>query len=109
RQPGRARQIAARQDHQEFLATIAANRVVGAQNYSKTSSGFSEYRVSCRVAKGVIDTLEMVELPHGQTDRLVFAPAARKLMSQDLEDSRVVPQAGQRIVSRLSPELFADL
>lgn len=61
--------VAAGEDDDEFLTTVAANPVIGANTSKQPSGDFFEDVVTGEVAMGVVDILKVVNVHHQNADR----------------------------------------
>src|SRR5262249_40504416 len=99
--------VAAGQDDQELLATVAADEVVGARRRRHAGGRLHQGGVAGRVAVGVVDELEVVEVGQHDAYGAALAAAAAQLALEDLEDGAVVPGAGERVAGGLPPHRLA--
>lgn len=102
--PGRAQQGVVTENRWLACAVIrhpGAERRTGQQR----ADGL-QHDVAGLVTPGVVDALEMVDIQHGQGQRLVLVLAARQHAGQHLVQMAAIEQAGQRIAHRLRAQPF---
>ncbi len=81
----------------ELVAADPREYVLGAQYFAPATRGVDQQRVSLGVTSLVVDVLEVVDVDHGQAERLA-APARVREAAVELKLPRSsVGQAGQRV------------
>ena len=94
--------------HDEFLAAIAVDAVVGARRRVQFARDLAQRLVADRMAVTVVDGLEMVDVDDQQAhrpDRIRLAQRPRTLAVE----AAAVEQPGQRIVSALAQQRLVAL
>lgn len=66
--------------------------------------GDGEQRVARRVAQGIVDLLEAVEVGHHEQAAAAVAPAGRRRIAEPLREHGAVQEAGQRVVPGEEPD-----
>ena len=93
--------IGARHDDRELVAADPEGPVRATQVAGHGRRGVTQQDVADRVAAGVVDPLEVVEVDDGERQRLVVADRAGPLALHLLLEGAVVAQPGQRVAERL--------
>ena len=93
--------LAAGQDEQELLAAVAADEIAIAEAGLHAAGRLLEHRVPGRMAVGVVDALEVVDVGDRDRHRTVSTPCSPDLATQLLEDGAAVPQTRQVVMGRL--------
>jgi hypothetical protein len=101
--------VAAAQQHAELVPAQAPDGVRDAQGRAERVGHRAQQAVAGRVALGVVDALEVVEVEHRQRERHAVAPRARDLGGESLLEAAAVERAGQRVAARDPRELTALL
>ncbi len=86
--------------HDELVATEAADRVCFAQGALKPDGGLAEHIVSDTMAQRVVDVLEPVEVDEEHRPVQAAAPAALLHLLDSVQDELPVRQSGQRVTCR---------
>ena len=93
------------QEQRELVPAEAAGGVVRTDRLRKAPGCEADERVALRVAQGIVDGLEVVEVEEQHRRALGVAAAAAEGMLQAVDVERPVGQAGQGIVEGLAGEL----
>ena len=97
------------QQHRELVPAEAAEHVGGPQVGGERGRDAAQQRVARRVALGVVDGLEVVEVDHDQPERApVVAHVVGQLRLEALGEAAAVEAAGQRVRAR-EPRQLAPL
>ena len=84
-------------DDGEFLAAVTAGDVLAAHLGLDQPADLGEQRVAGRVAVGVVEALEMVDVEHQHRQRQPTALAALQFAGEVLLEIPAIEQARQRI------------
>src|ERR1700722_14864716 len=82
----RACRIPPRKNNEKFLAAITSDRVVASSRALHAPGEFPENGVAGKMAVGVVDHLEMIEIREHHPDGPIFARAPGKLALENIED-----------------------
>ncbi|CAJ3875032.1 Uncharacterised protein [Burkholderia pseudomallei] len=107
----RPRSRAVRQQHAELVAAEPREHVVVVEAALEALRDFAQHRVARRVAAGVVDLLEAVEIEH-QQHRIGALLAGGRVGKRDLEPALeldAVHEPRQHVVRRLPREAFEEL
>ena len=89
--------VGVRHDNRKFFTAVTANKVGFAQAlFEEQRQAFND-PVAHRVAVTVVHALEMVEVEHRKTQRVIFAARAVGAVFEQLQDMGVVVQSGQAV------------
>ncbi len=94
------------QDHREFIATDARDRIRAAHTGTDSLCRFAQQLVSGVMAKPVIDFLEAIEINKQQRQRQAGAGRVFDFAFQPVAKQAAVRQAGQRVKVCASPDLL---
>ena len=94
------RGVGAHQREHELVAAQAAAQVAGAQLALELARELLERLVADRVAPGVVDLLELVEVHRDDRDRVVLARRAAQLGLEPVVEGALVRQPGERVLER---------
>ena len=99
---------AAGDDHREFVAAQPADQILGPQQSGQASRDVADEFVADRMAEGVVDVLEMVEVDVENRRRRGAVPDVLDHLFQTLAEKVAVRQAAERIVQgQVAQALFA--
>src|SRR4029077_16079269 len=93
--------IAPGQHDQELLSPISSDRVVAPHHPPHSPADFAKSRVSRKMTVGIVDRFEVIDVRHDQSDGLAFAIGAMQFRFEALYGGAAIPDAGERILSRL--------
>ena len=96
---------AALDQHDELVAAEAADRVGLAQHAGDPRGDDAQQLVADRVAEGVVDALEAVEVDEHRRRLGAAAAGVGEHLLGAVHDQRAVGQAGERVVQRLVAQL----
>ena len=85
-------------DQRELVATQPGPCIRGARHCGEPARNLAQERVADRVAQGVVDLLEVVEIKQHHCNGFAAAPGARQGTGQPIVEQHAVGQAGQGIV-----------
>ena len=85
-------------DQRELVATQPGPGVRGARHGGEPARHLAQERVADRVAQGVVDLLEVVEVEQHHRHGIAAAPGARQRSGQPIVEQHAVGQAGQGIM-----------
>ncbi len=105
RTPQRLLQVRLRQDGEELVPAVAGQNVGLAAGAAEDSGDAFEHVIARRMAVGVVEQLEVVQVHHHQGHRLAGAAVARQFRVEPLVGAAVIAQAGQRIAVRQAARL----
>jgi len=97
---GKLRALDMRGEHDEFLPAPAKDEVARAQRAAEPAVDVHEQPVAGRVAVGVVDRLEAVEVEEAERSRSAAAPDPRLLGGQRLGERVAVRRARERVDAR---------
>jgi len=90
-----------REDEEELVASIASEKIVGAKAGGDDFDNPPEGRIACRMARGVVDLLEMIDVDERDGELVAVAFGADKLEGKALVDAAAIECAGYVVVQRL--------
>ena len=91
--------VAILDQHDEFVAAVAADHIMGPQLPLQATGDFDQQPVTDRVAERVVNVLEAVDVEEQERGALVLVTAGDAL-ADDIPEARPVGQAGERVVKR---------
>ena len=101
--------VGGRQDDRELLASDPADDVAGAHGRTQHVGHLEQELIADPVSVDVVDLLEVVQVEHDQTDRVVLGRRSHELLPHAVVERPVVVEAGQRVRRRLVLECRADV
>src|SRR3989304_582110 len=75
----------------EFIPAVPADGIVGAHRLPQPLAGLSQNSIADRMPVLVIDGLEVIQVQHGQADRVAAPVRPRQFLAQELQDHASVP------------------
>ncbi|MNP10621.1 hypothetical protein D3C76_1027770 [compost metagenome] len=93
-----ARAFEATEQHHEFITAQARDGVFHAHAGFQARGDDFQHRVAHRMAEGIVDVLEVVEVEEHQRAAQVMALEQGDLLAQAIHQQRAVGQVGQRVV-----------
>ena len=85
-------------DEDEFVAADTGQRVARAQSSPQPHGDPLQQSVADRMAEGVVDVLEVIEIHHHHRDALPMPPGAGQRLAQAVAQHDAVRQSGQGVV-----------
>ena len=92
-------QVGVRHHDGKLFATVTADIVSLAQTLLEEQRQAFDHPVAHGMAMAVVDALEVIDIEHGKAQRLAFAAGAEAAIFKQLQDMRVVIQAGQTVAN----------
>src|SRR5204863_3037800 len=89
------------QQHQEFLASVAAGDVGPSRGAPERARQLPQYEIARFVAERVVEALEVVDVEHDRGERPAVALRAAQLQAEPLLHVMAVVQAGELVAHRL--------
>ena len=97
------------EDESELVAAKPRDRIAGAQAGAQTLAELAQQLVAARVADGVVDLLEPVEVHQQHSHGRVRALCVRERLCDAVVEEPAVRKIGQRVVQRLVRKLVLGL
>ena len=97
-----------REQRDEFLAAVAADRVGLAACLAKPRRGFAEHRIARRMPVAVIDRFEVIDIDHRARERAVIASGVCDRGRGARIELSTVEQPGERVASRVADQIVAE-
>src|SRR4051812_36682921 len=89
---------------QEFLAAVAAERIVGAKDFANLADDGFENFVSGLVSIGIVDGLEVVDVNHECSNWTRFAACTSEFLVHQQANGGLIKCAGESVVRSLMLE-----
>lgn len=97
------------QENDELVAAEAGHGIDFAHQAMQAAGDGNEHGVARRVAVGVVDVLEVVQVEQQQRNKVAAAPGERERPLHPVGEQATVGQAGQRVVMGKVTELLGGM
>ncbi len=97
------------EQHAEFVAAQAGDRVLAADAAAQPLGDHRQGRVAGAEAQAVVDPLEAFEVAEQHADGAAVAPGRQERVLDAVDEERPVGEAGQRVVEGLVAQLGLEL
>src|ERR1700690_4099201 len=104
----RAVQFGGGQDHDELLASKAADNIFSANAPAQKRCRLAQHGVAGIVSVGVVEFLEVVEIKHEDSQGLLGAHGAADFAIESLFQIAAVVKSSERIADGLRAQRFAQ-